>query len=213
MIKFPHISLHWPARNAVSPEEQHAPAVDPLEADLVDAEALNRGALLALGAHNFIGMTAAPAAAEFTQEISMATAALVPVVPKLSFFARVKAELRKLFVHVPGWEASAAATLTYLAPVVETVVTLADPAAAPLVNGIIEKVKSAMAAAAVVIKSAGPTPTLVTYLNAINDDIAQVVSAAQVKDPETAQKLNAIVGTITGEINAIVAEIQPSQAT
>ncbi len=137
----------------------------------------------------------------------MASAVVVPVVT-VSFFGRVKAELKKLFLHAPGWEASAAATLTYVAPMVELAVTLADPAAAPIVNALIEKVQSAMAAAAVVIKAAGPTPTLVTYLNAINNDIAQVENAAQIKDPATAAKLAALVGTITGEVNAILAEVQ-----
>lgn len=141
------------------------------------------------------------------------SAVAVPIVPasaaveKPSFFAKVTAELKKLFTHAPGWEASAAATLTYVAPMVETVVALVDPAVAPVVDGVVVKVQSAMAAAAVVIKDAGPTPTLVTYLNAIQGDMAQVESAAGIKDPAAAAKLAALVGTITGEIGAILAEI------
>lgn len=126
---------------------------------------------------------------------------------KVSFFEKVKAELKKLFAHAPGWEASAAATLTYVAPMVETVVALADPEAEPAVTAIIGKVQSAMAAAAVVVKTAGPTPTLVTYLNAITNDMTQIESAACIKDPSTAAKLNALVGTISGEINAIITEV------
>ena len=137
----------------------------------------------------------------------MGTDVVAVPVGTITFFSRVKAELKKLFAHAPGWEASAAATLTFVAPMVETAVTLADPAAAPVVNALIEKVQSAMAAAAVVIKAAGPTPTLVTYLNAINSDLAQVQDVAQVKDPATAAKLTLLVGTITGEVNAILAEI------
>ena len=128
-------------------------------------------------------------------------------VMQLSFFAKVKAELKKLFTHAPGWEASAAATLTYVAPMVETVVALVDPAVAPVVNGLIAKAQSAMAAAAVVVKDAGPTPTLITYLSAVKNDLALVESAAGVKDPVAAAKLTALVGTITGEIEAILAEI------
>jgi hypothetical protein len=126
---------------------------------------------------------------------------------KLSFFEKVKAELSKLFAHAPGWEASAAATLTYVAPMVEAVVALADPEAAPAVTAIIGKVQSAMAAAAVVVKTAGPTPTLMTYLNAINNDMTQIESAACIKDPATAAKLTALVGTISGEINAVINEV------
>ena len=137
----------------------------------------------------------------------MAQETVVGSAAQVSFFARVKAELKKLFVHAPGWEASAAATLTYVAPMVETVMTLVDPAAAPVVNNTISKIQSAMAAAAVVIKSAGPTPTLVTYLDAINNDIAQVQTAAQVKDPATTAKITALVATITREVNAILAEV------
>lgn len=129
-----------------------------------------------------------------------------------SFYERVKAELKRLFTHVPGWEASAAATLTYVAPMVETVVTLVDPEVAPAVNGLIAKVQSAMAAAAVVIKAAGPAPTLMTYLNAVNSNLAQVEQAAGVKDPATAEKLNAVLQTITGEVNAILGELASAKA-
>ncbi len=129
-----------------------------------------------------------------------------------SFFSKVKAELKKLFLHAPGWEASAAATLTYVAPLVETVVALADPEAAPLVTSLIQKVQSAMAAAAVVVKDAGPAPTLVTYLNAINNDLAQVEAVAQIKDPGTAQKLTATITTITAEVNAILQAVAPTAA-
>lgn len=131
---------------------------------------------------------------------------------QVSFFARVKLELKKLFTHAPGWEASAAATLTYVAPLVETIVTLAEPAAAPAVNALIAKVQSAMAAAAVVIKDAGPTPTLTTYLLAVKNDIAQVEQAAGVKDPATEAKLSALLGTITGEIVAILNELGTNAA-
>ena len=123
-----------------------------------------------------------------------------------SFFTRVKTELKRLFVHAPSWEASAAATLMYLAPMVETVVTLADPAAAPWMTAMLERVQSAMAAAVVVMKDAGPTPTLVTYLNAVNADLSQVLSAAQVKDPAILAKITALVGTVSGEVNAILQE-------
>ena len=134
-------------------------------------------------------------------------AAPVVAAAKMSFFAKVKAELKKLFTHAPGWEASAAATLTYVAPMVETVVALVDPAVAPVVDALIAKVQSAMAAAAVVIKDAGPVPTLITYLNAIQGDLAQVESAAGIKDAATAARLTALVGTITGEVEAILAEL------
>ncbi len=97
--------------------------------------------------------------------------------------------------------------MTYVAPLVETIVLLVDPAVAPAVDGLIAKVQSAMAAAAVVIKDAGPTPTLVTYLNAIKADMTQIESAAQIKDPATAAKLSALVGTVSGEIAAILVEV------
>ena len=124
-----------------------------------------------------------------------------------SFFSKVKAELKKLFTHAPGWEASAAATLTYVAPLVETVVALVDPAVAPAVDGVMAKVQSAMAAAAVVVKQAGPMPTLVTYLRAIQSDLAQVESVAGIKDPVSAAKLTTLIETIEGEIEAILTEV------
>ena len=127
--------------------------------------------------------------------------------PEASFFSKVKFELKTLFTHAPSWESSAAATLTYVAPMVETIVTLADPAAAPALDASISRVQAAMAAASVVIKAAGPTPTLVKYLNAINANAAELGSVAGIKDPQTAAKLESIVGVITAEVNAILAEV------
>lgn len=124
----------------------------------------------------------------------------------LSFFMRVKAELKHLFVHAPGWEASAAATLTYVAPMVEAIVAVADPAAAPLLTTVIQHMQSAMAAAAVVIKDAGPTPTLVTYLKAILGDVAQLESAAQIQDPAILAKVRTLASTISEEVAAILKE-------
>ena len=131
---------------------------------------------------------------------------------KVSFFSRVEAELKKLFAHAPGWEASAAATLTYVAPLVEGLVVLIEPEAAPAVSGLIAKIQSAMAAAAVVIKEAGPSPTLITYLNAVTNDLAQILPAAQLKDPVTAQKVTATVSTITLEVNDILAALASASA-
>ena len=130
----------------------------------------------------------------------------------VSFFRRVQTELKKLFTHAPGWEASAAATLTYVAPLVEMIVALADPEAAPVVTGLIAKVQSAMAAAAVVIKDAGPVPTLTTYLQAVKNDLAQIEAAVQIKDPNTAARVTTAVATITAEVNAILAEVAPLSA-
>lgn len=139
--------------------------------------------------------------------VGVAVAGTQALVAKVSFFAKVKAELRKLFTNVPGWEASAAATMTYVAPLVETMVSLVEPEAAPAVNALVAKVQSALAAAAVVIKDAGSKPTLATYLNAVKADMAQVEAIAGVKDPVAAAKLAALVGTITGEVDAILTEV------
>jgi hypothetical protein len=125
-----------------------------------------------------------------------------------SFYSAVKNEFTKLFKQAPSFDAAAAATITYVAPLVESIVTFVDPAVEPVVASIVAKVQSALAAAAVVIKSAGSTPTLLTYLNSINSDITQIEAAAQIKDAATADKLTAITGTITGEIDAIISEIQ-----
>ena len=125
----------------------------------------------------------------------------------LPFFTRVKTELKKLFVHVPGWEASAAATLTYVAPLVEAVLTLVDPAATPVAVALVEKIQSAMAAAAVVIKAAESQTTLATYLNAIKGDAGQILSTGANTDPVVMARLSSLVSTITAEVDAILAEL------
>ena len=130
-------------------------------------------------------------------------------IPELSFFSRVKSELKMLFAHAPSWEVSAAATLTYVAPMVEAIATLADPAAAPTVSDAIARVQAAMAAASVLIKAAGPTPTLVKYLHAVIDNAANLEVATGSADPQTKAKLQLLVSTITAEVNAILNEVSP----
>lgn len=130
----------------------------------------------------------------------------------VSFFARVTAELKKLFTHAPGWEASAAATMTYVAPMVEAVVALTDPAAAPVVTALLAKIQSATAAAAVLIKDAGPAPTLITYLEAIKRNLVLIEASAGVKDGAALAKLNTLVTSITGEVDAVLAELQSVRA-
>ena len=132
---------------------------------------------------------------------------------KVSFFNKVKTELKTLFTHTPNWEVSASATLTYVAPMVESIVTLVDPTAAPTLNASIARVQAAMAAASVVIKEAGPQPTLAKYLHAILDDAGELANVSGIKDPQTLLRLASVVNTITAEVNAILdqaSETQPS---
>jgi hypothetical protein len=125
----------------------------------------------------------------------------------MSFFSKVEAELKELFVKAPKWEATAAATLKFVAPLVETLLAFTDPAAAVVVDPLITKLQLAMATASVVLKDAGPVPTLQSSLTAITTNLTAIEAAAQIKDPATQAKFTAAVTVIGGEISAIISSI------
>jgi hypothetical protein len=125
----------------------------------------------------------------------------------MSFFTKVEAEFKELFTKAPTWEATAATTLKYVAPLVETLLAFVDPAAAVIVDPLITKLQGAMATASVLLRAAGPTPTLQSSLTAITTNLAAIEAAAQIKDPATQAKFTAAVTTIGAEISAIISSV------
>lgn len=131
----------------------------------------------------------------------------------MSFFKKIESWVASIFKKAPSWETIAKSTILYVAPLLETIVALADPAAAPAVDAIVDKIKVGLAAASVTLSDAGPVPTLSTILASVNTNIGQLEAAAQIKDPATQAKLTATVNLISGEIQAILSAIPPTAAT
>ncbi len=133
-------------------------------------------------------------------------------VVKPSIFKRVLAKLKlwsaEFAKDEPQIERAALATLEVLAPLAATIVSLVEPAAAPLVAPIVSRVTAGLAALTVTVEDAGGLPTLSSIVDSVVSNLGELESVAGVKDAKT----QGIVETITTELQTIVAEFQSSAA-
>jgi hypothetical protein len=134
------------------------------------------------------------------------------------FFERVKAALVKLFGSTT-WEKTTSATIAYIAPLLETIVGLAAGGPAEtIVTAIVAKIQSALATVTAVVDGATTTPpaneiaAVTEALNSIKTNLAALLADADVKNSGLLTKVTAVVDTIIGEVEAILAEI-PSSST
>jgi hypothetical protein len=128
----------------------------------------------------------------------------------ITFFEKIGSKLKSLFKKLPSLEIQISSTINYCAPFIEELDTLVDPEFAPIVNPIIEKIKTGLAALSVTIQeatsSSGKT-NVKLIVSSLNDNLSSLESAAQIKNPENAAKLTQIVKLVTGELSAISTSI------
>jgi hypothetical protein len=122
----------------------------------------------------------------------------------VKIFSSIEAWFKKVFTNAPSWDKIASATLTVVAPLVETVVALTagEPASAAIAV-IVGKIQSDLGAATALIESATASPTLTTILNAVKANLSALLVAGQISDPKTVAEVTSIVNTVIAEIEAI----------
>lgn len=126
----------------------------------------------------------------------------------LSFFTRLKNWLKEHLTHVPAAEVQVSSAVNYIVPFVEELDTLLDPAAALVVNPILDKVKTGLAALALTIKDASPagTANVQSILASLATNATALETAFQVKDASTQARATSILTLISGEVSAIAAD-------
>lgn len=125
-----------------------------------------------------------------------------------SLFSKIKSIFKKLFGMEPKIAQAISATITVVAPLLETIlIVLGDAPVAAIVSDIVETIQTDLAAATALVQSSGATPTLTGVLNAVVTNLNSILSAADVKDPVTLEKLTTIVNTLVAEIQAILIEL------
>ena len=129
----------------------------------------------------------------------------------LTYFEELGGWLKSHFKKMPSYEVQLSSAVNYLAPFVEELDSLADPQVAVLVNPIIERIKTGLAALAVTIKQSGPSGHV--SVNAILTSIAGNATALEstfaVKDQATQQRITAILQLLQGELAAMQAQFAP----
>ena len=126
----------------------------------------------------------------------------------MTVWSKVEAWFKKVFSKAPGWEKTASAVLTYVAPLLETVIALTagEPAAAAIAT-VVGKVQSDMAVAAVTIEDANASVSLTGVLTSIQTNLSSLLTAGQITDAATVTKVTAVVNTIIAEIKAVAAAV------
>jgi hypothetical protein len=128
----------------------------------------------------------------------------------VTFFESIGSWLKAHFTKLPAEEVQVSSAVNYVAPFVEELDQLVDPTLAPVINPIIDKIKTGLAALAVTIKGS-QTPAGTTNVQNIVASLAAnataLEAAFQVKDAATQTKVTGLITLIGGEFAAIEAQL------
>lgn len=135
-----------------------------------------------------------------------------------SFFKAVGHTIEKLFGKA-GLAQTLSATITYVAPILNTILALADPAVAPLVAHIISIIQADLATVQTVIQQGTPAPgspaeaAIKAALASVNENLASLLAMSAVKNSTKVSQITAAVGLITQETNAALGALETQTAT
>jgi hypothetical protein len=127
-----------------------------------------------------------------------------------SFFSKLGSELKSLFTKEPAFEQLAQGVITYVSPILLTVLTFVDPAIEPLVSKVISVVQADLATVSTVVKGATVTAgstaaaTVQAALGSITSNLSGLLQVAEVKDSSKIAEITAAANTISTEINSLV---------
>jgi len=127
-----------------------------------------------------------------------------------SFGAKVEAAFKKLFGDAPSWIAIAQGVLTYLGPIVVTILTVGGGAAlGSEANVIIGNIKTDLATALATLSTANSASSLPSLLADIQSQLPALLAAVKVSNPSTVASIenytNIIDTELTALLNALVA--------
>lgn len=115
---------------------------------------------------------------------------------------------------IPAWVNTVESVAEVAAPIAASLIDVADPALAPTVT-LIDNGFNALVTTLDTYK-ASPTVThlqsVQAAFEAINNNVAQLESAAQVKNPATDAKVSAIVQLLTQAVTEIAAQVPPASS-
>lgn len=158
----------------------------------------------------------APAAAEGQPGDPVTGAAAGPLpapAVKLGFFTKLKDWLEVHVKRMPALEVQIASGADYLIPFVDELDDALDPAAALVVNPILDAIKVGLGALAVAITQA-TTPAGGTNLQLIftslENNANTLMTAFKVKDSSLQGRVDDILTLITGEVQAMQNSVTPA---
>lgn len=122
-----------------------------------------------------------------------------------SFAAKVEAAFKKLFGDAPTWIAIAQGVLTYLGPIVVTILTVGGGSAlGDEANEIIGNIKTDLATALAAVSSADAANSVPSLLQGIQSQLPALLAAIKVSNPSTVTKVETYTSIIDTELTALL---------
>ncbi len=123
----------------------------------------------------------------------------------MSFFSTLKADIEKMWKKAPAIEVAMASAVNDLVPVVEELDLIIDPALAPELNPILDKIKTGLSALKTTIEGAGAKPNVVSIVDSVNANLGALLTTAQVSNPALVAKIQEVAAIVTPAINEVAA--------
>jgi hypothetical protein len=122
-----------------------------------------------------------------------------------SFAAKVESAFKKLFGDAPSWIAIAQGVLTYLGPIVVTILTIGGgPALGDEANEIIGTIKTDLATALAAVTTANAATSLPNLLADIQAQLPVLLAAVKVSNPSVVASIEKYTNMIDTEITALL---------
>jgi len=122
-----------------------------------------------------------------------------------SFAAKVESAFKKLFGDAPSWIAIAQGVLTYLGPIVVTILTIGGgPALGDEANEIIGTIKTDLATALAAVTTANAATSLPNLLADIQAQLPVLLAAVKVSNPSVVASVEKYTNMIDTEITALL---------
>jgi hypothetical protein len=122
-----------------------------------------------------------------------------------SFGAKVEGAFKKLFGEAPSWIVIAQGVLTYLGPVVVTILTVGGgPALGDEANAILLTIKTDLATALATVTTAGAATSLPSLLAGIQLQLPELLAAVKVSNPSTVASIERYTSLIETELTALL---------
>lgn len=125
-----------------------------------------------------------------------------------SFFSEVGKWSKKLFGSTT-WEKQVSSVISYVAPILETVLALvAGGPTATAVGAVVSQIQNDLATLGAVVSTAQangtgtPYQTAQSILNSIKTNASQILAAADIKDTAKQQQITALINGFVAEIDA-----------
>lgn len=122
-----------------------------------------------------------------------------------SFAGKVEAAFKKLFSEAPSWIVIAQGVLTYLGPLVVTILTLGGgPALGEEANAILGSIKADLATALAVTSTVHAATGLPVLLAGIQAQLPALLAALKVSNPASLAKIENYVAILDTELVALL---------